>query len=222
MEGLEAEMERMHLEDNNNVTMFISNVENCYQSLVLLRLFSNKSDLYLFDYKRAQDENDDVVIKVLGSKRRNIRSQYSIKLSKRSFTCSCSDFTYRALKLGIVCKHICFLVFRVAKLFSMSFIETKVLSKEEHRRFITALDNNIVWQNTELSAKALNSKFRHFSKDDDDCSCPICFDPVNNHNSVACPDCKNYIHENCMMVWLESFSTCVYCRSNAWRDYVFL
>jgi hypothetical protein len=220
MDELEKRLGKMHLDDND-VTMFISNVENCYQSLVLLRLFSNHSDLYLSDYSKGQEEGE-INIGVLGSKRRNTRSRYTVKLIDKSFTCNCSDFTYRASKLGIVCKHVCFLMFRVARIFSMSFIDTKRLSDREYREFVDTMNNNILWKTSELSVKALNTKFRDLTKDMEDCSCPICFDAINDSNSVACPDCKNHIHENCMMVWLESFSTCVYCRSTSWREYVSL
>jgi hypothetical protein len=201
---------------DNDITKFISNVENCYQSQVLFRLFSNKSDLYLSDFSETQDE---LVVEVLGTKRANKRAKYRVCLQQGSFTCNCSDFIYRGSKLGVVCKHICFVVFKVAKILSMSFIETRKMSNCESRRFCEAMRSSVLWQNKEYCVKALNIKFKDFTKEKEDCSCPICFDAIHETDSVSCPECKNYIHEHCMMVWLESCATCVYCRSPSWNDY---
>jgi hypothetical protein len=210
MEDLDSCFNRMSVSEND-ITRFISEVENCYQSQVLFRLFSSKSDLYLSDFSGSEN---DLVIEVLGTKRANKRSRYKVCLNNGTSTCTCSDFIYRGNKLGVVCKHICFVVFKVAKIFSMSFIQTRKLTDFERMQIYNALCNR-----RDYFVKALNKKFKDFTKNKEDCSCPICFDAIHEADSVSCPECKNYIHEHCMLIWLESHASCVYCRSSAWKEY---
>jgi hypothetical protein len=52
--------------------------------------------------------------------------------------------------------------------------------------------------------------------------CAICFDEMHKaakDTILSCPDCHNNIHFECMRVWLEKNITCVYCRSDVWRQY---
>ena len=50
--------------------------------------------------------------------------------------------------------------------------------------------------------------------------CPICFLDIEDEELVKCPECKNVIHLECMEKWLEMGNkTCVYCRSNVWKNY---
>ena len=223
MDELESSFREFHiakqLYSENDVTKFISEVENCYQSTILLRIFSNKSDMYLAD---MTIKDEDMCIYVLGSKRNNKRERYTVNLSKRRFTCTCSDYKYRAEKLGIVCKHICFLVCKVARILSVSFIDSKTLTNDEYNMFLDVINSNILWQNESISLKSINNKFKVFNISREDTLCPICFDAINKNDSVSCPKCKNCIHEECMNVWLEANKTCVFCRSNEWTDYIII
>ena len=213
MDELESRFEAIHIAKQrysaNDVTKFISEVENCYQSTILLRMFSNKSDIYLTDIKK---EGDEMCMYVLGCKRDNKRGEYTVRLRKNRFTCSCYDYKYRSEKFGIVCKHICFLVCKAAGILSMSFMDSKTLTKDEYHMFI-----DVLWQN---ETKTINSKFKVFNKSRQDTFCPICFDAINKDDSLSCPECKNCIHENCMSIWLEANNTCVFCRSNEWANYI--
>ena len=70
--------------------------------------------------------------------------------------------------------------------------------------------------------KSHNSKDYEVKKKND--MCPICFvdfdDENNNNDLLGCPDCKNTIHKECMEKWLSvGNTTCVYCRSDKWKDY---
>ena len=50
--------------------------------------------------------------------------------------------------------------------------------------------------------------------------CPICYlDFPDIKNLLSCPTCKNYVHDDCMNIWLKHAKTCVYCRSDIWKDY---
>lgn len=52
--------------------------------------------------------------------------------------------------------------------------------------------------------------------------CAICCDSEINIDILTCPDCHNYIHKQCMEIWLNkrnSNKLCVYCRSDIWDNY---
>lgn len=53
----------------------------------------------------------------------------------------------------------------------------------------------------------------------EDDMCPVCFNELMDGSCLSCPACKNYVHKDCMLVWLERKDTCVYCRSNVWARY---
>ena len=51
--------------------------------------------------------------------------------------------------------------------------------------------------------------------------CSICFmDFEENEELIKCPECKKVLHKECMEKWLDVGNiTCVYCRSEVWKDY---
>ena len=43
---------------------------------------------------------------------------------------------------------------------------------------------------------------------------------AENDKLIKCPECKNISHLECMEKWLSVGNlTCVYCRSDVWKDY---
>ena len=49
---------------------------------------------------------------------------------------------------------------------------------------------------------------------------PICYDIFGDKELISCPDCKAYIHKECMCIWLKTSKTCVCCRSNSYANYI--
>ena len=51
--------------------------------------------------------------------------------------------------------------------------------------------------------------------------CPICFCEFDLSTIMAvCPQCNNILHLDCAKKWIGmGKSTCIYCRSNVWREY---
>ncbi len=62
---------------------------------------------------------------------------------------------------------------------------------------------------------------------DEEQECPICCEILscNEVSSdteaiiVSCPTCKNVVHEECIRKWLKYNKSCVYCRSNSWKEF---
>ena len=68
-----------------------------------------------------------------------------------------------------------------------------------------------------------SEKSEEFKVKKKDEMCPICFvdfSDEENEELIGCPDCKNTLHKECMEKWLSiGNTTCVYCRSDVWKDY---
>jgi hypothetical protein len=215
----------MNVEDDtqNIVTEFISYMDNDHQSEIILKLFCNYfGRLYLIDYK--YDDIEDVIhIDVLGSKTLRGREFYHVTIKNNKFSCTCKDFIYRSNKYNIVCKHITFIVCKVGYILDYEFFKTKILSEYQYNRIKSTLDNNIIWRNRSISLRGINDEFdikddQIFNSND---ICPICYDAFGEISlNVSCPKCKNYIHKHCMDTWLEINSTCIYCRSYEWLNYI--
>jgi len=206
-------------DDENVITRFLSEIDNDYQSDIVLKLFCGYSGhLYLSDYSK---EHGDVSI--LGSRNSKGRETYTVNINhiNHSLTCNCKDFMFRSRKFGTVCKHITFLVCRVGCILDSNYFKTKRLTDKQYERVINILDNNVIWKNRFLSVKDLNKEFEINVNFDENDTCPICCETYGYiKDNVACPQCKNYIHKKCMDIWLETHQNCVYCRSYAWKNYV--
>jgi hypothetical protein len=50
--------------------------------------------------------------------------------------------------------------------------------------------------------------------------CSIChINMTNKEVLVSCPDCKKFLHKDCMQKWLLHQQTCPCCRSDSWKDF---
>ncbi len=222
MEDLVNKFESFNMneyESQNMITEFITEMDNDYQSEILLKLFCGYSgSMYLENYEEC---SDCIKIHILGARNNNGREKYTITIKNKRFSCTCKDFTYRSKKNDIVCKHITFIVCKVAHILDHHFFKTKQLSDVQLNIIQGILNNNNVWNNRTVSVKGLNNEFitqeRKYEPEE---ACPICFEWFQNQDVVSCPQCKNYIHKTCMDIWLERNNNCVYCRSYDWRKYV--
>ena len=213
------DMNEHNREDTNLLTRFLSDIENDYQSDIVLRLFcSYSNNLYLFDYSK-----EDRKVYILGSRNSKGRETYVVKIDdKHSLTCTCKDFQFRSKKLGIVCKHITFLVCKVGYILDPNYFITKKLTDKQNAHLINILESNVIWKNRHFSVKDVNKEFQindnNFESNE---LCPVCYDSYGDIQlNICCPQCKNYIHKRCMDIWLETNKNCVYCRSYSWKNYV--
>lgn len=209
--------------DPNKITELIDTVKNDYQSDIILSLFTNLSNkMYLVDYREDKHTLD---IDLLGSKRtsKQSREKYTVVFDKlhSNFTCNCKDFIYRSKSRDIVCKHITFIICKVLSIYDHEFYETKKLSQEYQKRLYMIIGNSGVWNNNHISIKHMNSEFNKNTKTlNVDDTCPICCDLLSSDDAlISCPECNNYVHKQCMDVWIQQSKTCIYCR-NSWDNYI--
>jgi hypothetical protein len=182
---------------------------------------------------------------VLGSMRKGVRESYSVKwyrmtaVGKPSFWCNCPDHKFNSTKKNMCCKHICFLVTRVGRILDPVFFESKRLTVEQHAAFAGVIRDAAVFADgsrereriaARRAATAEAAAIAAMPREEvravfevqrkpvvlED-MCPICYDAMDSSVNLNCPTCSNNVHRECMEVWLERNSTCVFCRSDVWR-----
>lgn len=190
--------------------------------------------IYLTNYEKntstlSRNSNIEGTFTILGTLRNNKREHYEVKLYKNnlndkgSFWCNCPDHKFNSKKKNIVCKHISFIVCKVAKIFDTNYFETKILTPEQFNIIVNKAENlyellqdsSIYKPPKNITLELFNNHTKTINNDD---ICPICYDTFTN-TSLTCPTCHNYIHKECMNLWLEKKHTCVYCRSDVWKLY---
>jgi hypothetical protein len=66
------------------------------------------------------------------------------------------------------------------------------------------------------------SKFHDFKrfKASEPEMCSIChINMTDKEVLVSCPDCKKFLHKDCINKWLIHQQTCPCCRSGSWKDF---
>ena len=215
-------------------------VDNPNQVTILHRIVTDKeySKIYLSGYEPNTDvkgKKADLIgtVKVLGTynEKKQCREEYDIKLYKSDpkgmFWCSCADHKFNSTKKNIVCKHICFLICKIAKVLKPEVFENKKFSDQDLATLLaklTAKGDGDIWSDktvAKILGKITLETFKQFVKAIEDC-CPVCFNDLEDAdkpNLLACPTCKNYIHGECADIWLEQKQTCAMCKSDFWKHY---
>jgi hypothetical protein len=234
------------------VSGLIPLVANEHQQNALRRLTlrDESSQIYLSAYERNESTDRHLAglegtFTVFGTMKAAGREAYSIKFFKPhahdrgSFWCSCPDHKFNSGKKNMVCKHICFLVCRVGRIFDPAFFATKQFTEEQFAGFKDRVSQAVIFSAVGSAAavaaaaaaeptappvsppRATNSRFRNITRAlTNEDMCPICYDCAGDVGGlVACPECTNVMHKECMEVWLERNQRCVYCRSDVWRHY---
>ena len=177
---------------------------------------------------------------------------YSIFIyeNTRKIKCNCPDMKSWASYNKCICKHSCFLLFKVLKLKELGdFFNELQFNDNIFDNIIIELFNllnrlnNIDTDNSNLFEGITNKEFlekyqkiinkkkeQNKEEKDDKYSnkkesknemCSICFNDFEEKEELLdCPKCKQTIHKSCMEKWLSlGKTTCVYCRSDVWKDY---
>jgi hypothetical protein len=232
----------------SSIRGLIDDIDNIYQKRSLMKIIdlAPENQMYMINYEINTDmsarkralEGEVTVLGGLNTK--GVREEYKIKLykphsfDKGSFWCSCPDHKFNSTKKKMVCKHICFVVCKVAQIMDASFFETKNLSEDQFlfvkqkletttpgQRPYAEIANLIIENQTHATMELFKRKFKDITDED---ICPICYDGFDENegeliNTLSCPLCKNYVHSHCINVWLERSDTCICCRSTVWRQY---
>jgi hypothetical protein len=156
------------------------------------------------------------------------REQYNVDIfSEGRIRCSCPDFRFRAKEKNIVCKHVCFVVCKIAEIYSPQFFESKILDPHYITLVADAVKNMIDSRGCHMINPSeipvtIDFKIPEDRSIDVDTVCPICidsFEGIPTRSIKSCPACKNIVHDHCIEMWLETHDTCVFCRSDIWRKY---
>ncbi|PNH00235.1 hypothetical protein TSOC_013952 [Tetrabaena socialis] len=146
------------------------------------------------------------------------------------FKCSCKDAIMTCRRNGCVCKHVCFVLYRVLRHEGLDFFDNLQLTPDEVGSIasrasqiqIQEVDRSnpphVAPRPDQLHFDFCHSKRPHQIEAGDDC--PICFDALLGSDVMRfCPECGNGVHQTCIVKWMEHRSTCVYCRSKLWSNY---
>lgn len=146
--------------------------------------------------------------------------QYHVCLHRnRRMTCSCLDFQTNCRRLGIVCKHVAYVVLDVFRLPSESFFETYVLNEAD---FAEALRQSS-WPMTPEPPTLVAASSEVLPRDCEG-DCPICLDTLQSSGETLCrcPSCRIVVHTSCIVEWMSRGPKpcrCVYCRSPTWEKW---
>lgn len=148
----------------------------------------------------AQPVDGGVACRVSGS----TGAPYRVALADGRFKCSCPDHALGARKHGVVCKHVCFLVWTVGGARGpecAEFFRTRRLGPAAAAALAQRL----------LVASAPPPQPR-----DPDADCPVCFMPLPDGPVRTCRTCCNGVHVECFRRWQAHGGTragCVFCRA---------
>ena len=201
--------------EENNITKLISNITNDDQSIIILNLYSYYSTMYLIEIYKKENS---ITVEIFGNLNKDKRNKYTITISN-ILECDCKDYIYRCKSNGILCKHICFIICKVCKIYDVG-IFCNILSNKNYNMLNYILNKSIL-DDKNISFTAINKEFnKNYDKEINNLDCLICYDNLNIKEIISCPDCNQFIHKECMHIWLEKNSKCVYCRSNSWLKYI--
>ena len=233
---LQAQKKQLTRDDCKTIDELNNKLDNEYQKDILNRIVTDReySKIYLNSYVPNPDRTGKKktligTVHILGTfnTKKQAREEYEIKLyendPKSVFFCSCADHKSNSTKKNIMCKHISFLICKVAKILKPSVFQNKKLSDEDMAVMIAKLSgNDSIWKDTDITKLKITLEFfKQFDKKIDDC-CPLCYNDLTDEDKpqlLACPTCKNYIHIECADIWLERNNTCTFCKSKVWEQY---
>jgi hypothetical protein len=145
---------------------------------------------------------------------------YNVCLHRnRRMSCSCLDFQTTCRRLGIVCKHVAYVVLNVFRLPREPFFRTYVLSDAD---FAEALRQSSWPVTPEPPSLQIPTDISPRGREGD---CPICLDTLQTSDEplCRCPECRIVVHTSCVAEWMirgPKPCRCVYCRSSIWEKWL--
>ena len=166
---------------------------------------------------------------------------YKIVINKKYQSCNCEDF----IKNKILCKHICFVLFKLLKVYKISLNTLKINLRDNNSIVETNFFNGYIFSNKEwfifknrvsninsyLKSKIFDVKYYNEFKyyyqqyifliyknlEYTDENCTICLNKINK--GITCPTCKKTTHIKCLNRWFNKIEIkkCPTCRSDYWN-----
>ena len=195
----------------------------------------NSEDFFLLN--KSHDESK-LIFNICGSTKNVYETK--IYLKSKMIYCNCPDSKSWARKYGVVCKHCCFVLFKVLRLkidkmdyFKKLYFEEKVLNEiKENYEKLNLLNYEQDFLNKDISNKFNSIKHNTSDskdeivlkeEDDHDNFCAICYedfeDIKNIKENFQCNICSKILHLKCINKWITMGNkSCPYCRSIIKKD----
>lgn len=215
-----------------NIQELMNKLINPKQIEILERVNTRVEEerLYIIKYEPTPADNRRSkaigAVHILGAfnRQKNKREDYEVKIYRdNSMYCSCPSHKFNSSKHNTLCKHISYVICRVGLMYDPTIFNTKKLTDQQVASLLARFDAaSDLWNNKDLlpPVDVTQESFRNGAKPMDPLEmCPICYCEYAAEPCVSCPTCNNYIHTDCMNVWLERKNTCVMCRSDVWKLY---
>ena len=196
----------------------------------LVRL--NKINFEEFYLLEKNHNNNKLIFKICGSTKNVYETKIYFK--SRMIFCNCPDSKSWAKRHGVICKHCCFVLFKVLKISinredyfkKLFFNETDI---EEIKSKYEKINLNNLDQ--DFLKKEYLDKFKNINNKDSDNDnivlkdkeeyCVICYDNFDYSKELSkkeiyqCDICKKILHLKCISKWCKmGHHNCPYCRSN--------
>ena len=207
---------------NNNF-----NIDKTGQQILRLEKL-NIDDFYLLN---KFEEDNKLNFDICGS----TKNIYKVKLyfGSKMIYCDCPDSKSWAKKYGVICKHSCFVLFKILKLNINKdvYLRTLIFSEEQ----IVYLKNtfrkfNMLNYNEDFINPYYSEKFKIIEKnkitnnndinprESEENFCAICYDEFENisdkDSNRQCKVCMKILHKKCLNKWISMGNqNCPYCRS---------
>lgn len=137
---------------------------------------------------------------------------YEVIISDKKVECSCPDCQTR----GYTCKHIIFIVGKVAK-------NEKKLKEITLNPLSVKLDQELTDSLTSRLTKRMEKKIKNnlieIVEEENQEDCIICFDPITsiNREEQQCKVCGIIYHTACINKWLKNSGLCCHCKQ-PWKN----
>jgi hypothetical protein len=155
---------------------------------------------------------------------------YVVKLDANGgMRCNCMDAAVNCAKANCVCKHICFVAFRVVRSEQSTFFANKTLNATDVADIFTRVTADGLANDASRTSDArppaaaaaaatvTSVEARNIGDD-----CPVCFDELRadqKENIRVCGECSNGAHEECIRRWIAHAPrpSCIFCRARLQR-----
>lgn len=152
----------------------------------------------------------------------------SVYFGSGKIFCNCPDGRGQCKRIGVFCKHICFLITKVfSKLFEYTSIyDILLFNKDEITKIQEFVEKELQFDESCMDQNVLQkflSTKKSLESDEPkitlemlkDIECPICYDEFENTDVLTCNVCNKSFHTHCINIWLQTShnKSCPYCRS---------
>ena len=195
-----------------------SAIDSFMQKSRISNMRRDESKLFLIDYKL--DKKGRHCFKVCNSDNSAnplnvvVEKNHKEEESKDTIRCTCKDYKFRCYKNNIICKHCVFIIENGCKLSTDKIVKGRKIT--DLSKFEEKLKDIKVVKFTNKANDLFTDKSKEIEEDD---VCPVCLNDLNDEELVSCPKCKNYVHTDCIKVWMTTHSNCIYCRSDVWKNF---